>query len=104
MVIQMSLTPLTAASTVIQIHTWAAIAGLLLGIAVLWRRKGTPAHRWSGRIWLIIMLVTVGSSFFIHELRTWGPWSPIHVLSVVTLILMLRAYVDRKSTRLNSSH
>src|SRR3546814_19870784 len=62
-------------------------------MAVLWRRKGTPAHRWSGRIWLIIMLVTVGSSFFIHELRTWGPWSPIHVLSVVTLILMLRAYV-----------
>ncbi len=65
----------------------------MLGAGVLWRRKGTPSHRWSGRVWLVVMLITVLSSFFIHEIRTWGPWSPIHILSLVTLVLMARAYV-----------
>jgi uncharacterized membrane protein len=89
----MSLEPLDTASPVIQIHAWAAIFALVLGVGVLWRRKGTPSHRWSGRVWLVAMLVTVLSSFFIHQLRTWGPWSPIHILSLVTLYLMVRAYV-----------
>lgn len=89
----MSLEPLTSASAVIQIHAWAAMFAVALGLGMLWRRKGTPSHRWSGRVWLVAMLVTVLSSFFIHQLRTWGPWSPIHILSLVTLVLMIRAYV-----------
>ncbi|MBV6305921.1 DUF2306 domain-containing protein [Candidimonas humi] len=89
----MSLAPLTSASAVIQVHAWAAIFALALGVVVLARRKGTPSHRWSGRIWAAAMLVAVLSSFFIHELRTWGQWSPIHILSVITLVLLVRAYV-----------
>lgn len=88
----MSLEPLNTASAVIQVHAWSAIFALVLGVGVLWRRKGTPGHRWSGRVWLAAMLVAVLTSFFIHELRTWGPWSPIHILSLVTLALMVRAY------------
>lgn len=88
----MSLSPLTSASAVIQIHAWAAMLALVLGIAMLARKKGTPSHRWSGRIWAMAMLLAVLSSFFIHELRTWGAWSPIHVLSVITLVLLARAY------------
>jgi uncharacterized membrane protein len=89
----MSLAPLDSASAVIQVHAWAAMLALALGVVVLARRKGTPSHRWSGRIWAAAMLVTVLSSFFIHELRTWGPWSPIHILSAITLVLLVRAYV-----------
>lgn len=89
----MSLEPLTSASAVIQIHAWTAIVGVLLGAVVLWQRKGTRPHRFLGRVWFIAMLVAVGTSFFIHVLRTWGAWSPIHVLSVVTLALMARAYI-----------
>lgn len=88
----MSLIPLTSASAVIQLHAWTAIVALGLGVYMMLRRKGTVAHRWVGRFWLVIMLVTVVSSFFIHDLRTWGPWSPIHILSLITLILLLRAY------------
>jgi uncharacterized membrane protein len=29
-----------------------------------------------------------GSSFWIHELRLWGPWSPIHLLSIFTLVML----------------
>ena len=31
------------------------------------------------------MLTVAVSSFFIHELRFWGPWSPIHLLSILVL-------------------
>lgn len=89
----MSLAPLNSASGVIQIHAWVAIFSLFLGALVLWRRKGTSSHRWYGRVWLIAMLATAGTSFFIHELRTWGIWSAIHILSLITLVLMIRAYV-----------
>ena len=34
------------------------------------------------------MLVVCISSFFIHEIRMWGEWSPIHLLSVYTLIMV----------------
>ncbi|WP_081745666.1 DUF2306 domain-containing protein [Bordetella petrii] len=88
----MSLEPLTSAAPVIQVHAWAAIAAVALGAIVLLRKKGDAWHRWTGRCWLAVMLVTVLSSFFIHELRTWGAWSPIHILSVVTLFLLVRAY------------
>lgn len=89
----MSLAPLTSASLVIQLHTWTAIVALAAGIWVLARPKGTTPHRWIGRFWLILMLVAVLSSFFIHELRMWGPWSPIHILSAITLVLIVRAYL-----------
>ena len=28
------------------------------------------------------------SSFWIHDLRIWGPWSPIHLLSIFTLVML----------------
>jgi uncharacterized membrane protein len=31
------------------------------------------------------MLAVALSSFFIHDLRVWGIWSPIHLLSILTL-------------------
>lgn len=88
----MNLEPLSSASVVIQVHAWAAILALMLGVLMLARPKGTQLHRWIGRCWLTVMLLVVLSSFFIHELHTWGPWSPIHILSLITLVLMVRAY------------
>ena len=31
------------------------------------------------------MLTVAVSSLFIHEIRLWGPWSPIHLLSILVL-------------------
>ncbi|GHE48856.1 membrane protein [Camelimonas fluminis] len=81
----MHLSPLLNASFAIQIHVAAAIAALLLGGAILLRRKGDAPHRIAGRVWGGLMIVVAGSSFFIHEVRMWGPWSPIHLLSLLTL-------------------
>jgi uncharacterized membrane protein len=34
------------------------------------------------------MMLVAGSSLFIHTIRTWGPWSPIHLLSLFTLAVV----------------
>ncbi|PSJ60204.1 DUF6622 family protein [Pseudaminobacter soli (ex Li et al. 2025)] len=87
----MTLQPLLEASPVIQIHAYAAIAALLLGAAVLFRRKGDRLHKLGGRIWVGLMLIVALSSFFIHTIRMWGPWSPIHLLSILTLFGLAKA-------------
>lgn len=81
----MNLSPLGEADFAIQLHVAAATGALVLGSLVLFRRKGDRLHRLGGRIWVALMVVVALSSFFIHELRLVGPWSPIHLVSVGTL-------------------
>lgn len=82
----MTLEPLLSASPAIQVHAYAAIAAFVLGALILFRRKGGRVHRALGRVWVALMLVVALSSFFIHTIRLWGPWSPIHLLSIATLV------------------
>jgi uncharacterized membrane protein len=35
-----------------------------------------------------LMILVAGTSLFIHTIRTWGPWSPIHLLSLFTLAVV----------------
>jgi len=84
----MSLAPLLAAPAVIQIHAFAALGAFGLGAIQLAAPKGTIPHRTVGWIWAGLMLAVVLSSFFIHTIRLWGPFSPIHLLSILTLALL----------------
>jgi uncharacterized membrane protein len=81
----MTLTPLLNASPVIQIHAFAAIAAFAIGVVQLAAPKGTIPHRLIGWSWVTLMLTVAISSLFIHIIRLWGPWSPIHLLSILTL-------------------
>jgi uncharacterized membrane protein len=84
----MSLAPLLAASPAIQLHAFAAMAALALGIVQLSAPKGTIPHRTLGWIWVLLMLAISVSAFWIHTIRLWGPWSPIHLLAIFTLITL----------------
>jgi len=84
----MTLAPLLAASPAIQMHAFAALAAFALGAVQLTAPKGTIPHRLFGWLWAGLMLTVVLSSFFIHEIRLWGPWSPIHLLSIFTLVML----------------
>ena len=84
----MSLAPLLNASPAIQLHAFAAIAAFALGLFQLSAPKGTLPHRTFGWLWVTLMLIVCISSFWIHELRTWGEWSPIHLLSIFTLLVV----------------
>jgi uncharacterized membrane protein len=87
----MTLEPLLAAPAVIQLHVAAAAGALLLGTAQLAMPKGTPRHRAVGYVWIALMALLAVSSFWIHELRLFGPFSPIHLLSILTLVGLPRA-------------
>jgi len=76
---------------IIAFHTVAALTALVLGIAVLLRPKGTATHKLTGRIWVAAMAITAVTSFWIQELRHGDGFSPIHILSIITLAALARA-------------
>jgi uncharacterized membrane protein len=84
----MTLAPLLHASPAIQFHAFAATAAFALGVVQLAAPKGTLPHRTIGWIWVVLMAVVAVSTVFIHTIKLWGPWSPIHLLSIFTLILL----------------
>ena len=69
----------------IQLHVAAAVPALILTPLVLWRRRRDRLHRLAGYAWSLAMCVTALTSFAITGFGVVGPFSPIHVLSVVTL-------------------
>lgn len=88
----MSLEPLLTASPIIQIHAFAAIAAFGLGGWVLFRKKkGDAHHRTLGKLWVALMVIVAVSSLFIWTIRIWGPFSPIHLISIATLVGLYRA-------------
>jgi uncharacterized membrane protein len=94
-----SLAPLLNAAPAIQLHAFAALAAFALGVVQLSAPKGTLPHRTAGWIWALLMVVVAGSSFFIHELRVWGEWSPIHLLSIFTLVTLPLAVMHARRHR-----
>ncbi len=82
----MSLAPLLDAARAIPVHAFAAMAAFVLGVFQFAAPKGTLPHRTVGWIWSLLMLAVAISSFWIHEIRLVGPWSPIHLLSIFVLI------------------
>jgi uncharacterized membrane protein len=58
----------------------------MIGLVQLTAPKGTIPHRLIGWSWVLLMLTVAISSFFIHIIRLWGAWSPIHLLSILVLV------------------
>jgi uncharacterized membrane protein len=84
----MTLAPLLEAASAIPLHAFAAMGAFVLGVVQLAAPKGTLPHRVLGFIWVSLMLLVAISSFWIHQIRLLGPWSPIHLLSIFTLIVI----------------
>jgi uncharacterized membrane protein len=84
----MNLAPLLDALPPIPLHAIAAVAAFALGVVQLAAPKGTLPHRTLGWIWVLLMAVVAASSFWIHQIRLVGPWSPIHLLSILTLVML----------------
>src|SRR6202167_827195 len=95
----MTLAPLLAANSAIQLHAFAATAAFALGIVQLTAPKGTIPHRTIGWISGVLMLGISISAFFIHQLRLWGPWSPIHLLAIFTLVMLPVAVLHARRHR-----
>jgi uncharacterized membrane protein len=93
----MSLEPLLAAPLSTQVHAFAAMAAFALGAVQLAAPKGTLPHRTVGWLWVALMVTVATTSFWIHDLRVWGQWSPIHLLSIFTPVALVLAVVAART-------
>ena len=84
----MNWAPLIDAAPAIPLHAFAAMAAFVLGLVQFAAPKGTLPHRTVGWIWVGLMAAVAVSSFWIHQIRLLGPWSPIHLLSIFTLAML----------------
>ena len=98
----MTLAPLLNASGVIQLHVAAAASALVLGTVQLVAPKGTLPHRSIGFVWIALMATVAISSFWIHAIRLWGPFSPIHLISIFVLVMLPIALYDAHTHRVRS--
>jgi uncharacterized membrane protein len=98
----MNLAPLLNAAPVVQVHAFAAMAAFAMGVVQLAAPKGTLPHRTIGWIWVALLLAISVSSFFIHGIRMWGEWSPIHILSVFTPLLLLLGVLAARRHRVRA--
>ena len=51
-------------------------------------KKGTMCHKIIGRLWVLAMGLVAVSGLFIHEIRMFGMFSPIHFLSLMTVFFL----------------
>ena len=72
----------------IPLHAIMAMIAIILGGIQLSMKKGGAIHKFLGRIWVGIMMFVAISSFFIHEIKLWGDYSPIHLLSLWTIFIL----------------
>src|SRR6202012_5209179 len=64
------------------------MAAFVLGLIQFAAPKGTLPHRTIGWIWVALMAAVAVSLFWIHQLRLVGPFSPIPLLSIFTLLVL----------------
>ncbi len=78
------------------LHLLTVVPALLIGSALMLRRKGTAHHRGLGRIFLVLMMGTgVLTLFMPAELgpRLLDHFGTIHALSVLTLVSVPPAWM-----------
>ena len=84
----MSLTPLLSAPIEISIHAFAAIAAFVLGLFQFAHTKGDRRHRVTGWLWVALMAAVAVSSLFVNTTCSFGPFSAIHLLTVLTIVML----------------
>lgn len=72
------------------VHLVTAVAALLLGIAILARRKGTFSHRTLGWAWVALMGSAAVASVFIRDYKipNIAGYTPIHLLTLTVAVLL----------------
>jgi uncharacterized membrane protein len=85
---------LAGAPWYVKAHLVAAALSLVIGAAILLRKKGDVVHKSMGRSWVVLMLFTAVISFMIQARER---MSLIHVLSVVVLITVPLGVVHIRS-------
>lgn len=95
----MSLAPLFAASFSVQLHAFAALLLIPLTLTIFALPRGSRLHKRLGWAWVVLMATVALSSFAVNSIRMIGPFSPIHLLSVLTLFALFGAIIAIRKRR-----
>lgn len=95
----MTLAPLMSAPSAVILHAFSAMSAFVVGAVQLAAPKGTLPHRTMGWIWVLLMATVALSSFLIHTICTFGPFSIIHGLSLVTIVVLPVAVIHARRHR-----
>lgn len=97
-----SVTPLLMQDPWVQAHALLALALLPLTVAIFALPRGSALHRTLGWTWVLGMGGVALSSFAIHDIRLVGPFSPIHLLSVITLVSLVQGLRAARGHRIQA--
>ena len=101
----MTLDPLVHAPLVVQAHVAAVMAAFVCGLwLIAASRKGSPSHRFVGRLFLVLMGLGAIISLFIHRRMPNSPvfgLSPTHLLVVFVAFCIWRAYDGARKGDIN---
>jgi len=84
---RLSLGPLVVAPVIVQVHVGAALTAFFIGLGLLVSPKGVGLHKPLGWLWVVAIVVTAGSSFFLTGLMG-RSYSPIHALSAWVMLTL----------------
>lgn len=88
----MSLAPILAAGWAVQIHLVTVLAAFAIGTWMMIRPKGTTPHKALGRAYVVLMLASAVSTFWIRGIGH-GSFSFLHLLSIFVLLALPFALV-----------
>lgn len=97
-----SFAPLLNQPAWVQAHAFAALALIPLTVTIFALPRGARLHRVLGWAWVAGMAAVALSSFAIQDMRLIGPFSPIHGLSVFTLVMLVLGVRAARSQRVSA--
>ena len=80
--------PFLHAPLVIQFYVLVAFMAIAGGAVHFFLKKGTIRHKIIGWNWVLAMGLVAVSGLFIHEIRMFGMFSPIHFFSLMTVFFL----------------
>lgn len=88
----------------IALHLTAALLALLVGIVVMFRRKGNFNHKVAGWAWVGLMAVTALASVFIrdYQMPNIAGYTPIHLFTVSVAISVPMGIVSIRQRRIDA--
>jgi len=72
-------------------HFLTALAAIVFGALVLFSRKGTRGHRWTGRCYVASMFALNFTALMDYEL--FGHFGPFHWMALLSLASVVAAYL-----------
>jgi uncharacterized membrane protein len=94
----MTLDPIIAAGTAVQIHLVTVTAAFVIGTWMMVRPKGTAPHRALGMSYIVLMMISALSTFWIQGINN-GRFSFLHLLSILVLFGLPFAWFQARRGR-----